>query len=306
MARLCLWLSLLVCVSPAVLAQQKPAPPANSKSATAAAAAQSEPRASEAPEKLPVRRVVLYKNGVGYFEHLGQVNGSQDVHIDFTSAQLNDVLKSLTVLDLSGGRITGVDYNSEAPLAHRLATLRLALGEKPTQSEFLGALRGARVEVRSGTAAPITGKLLSVERKTRSNPTFAVETDEISLITDSGEVRSVDLNPQTSIRILDHDLQVEVGRYLGLVAAARDQDIRRMTISTTGSGERNLYVSYISEVPIWKTTYRIVLSSKAEKKPLLLGWAIVDNTVGEDWNNVELSLVAGAPHSFIQRLSEPY
>jgi len=71
--------------------------------------------------KLPVRRVVLYKNGVGYFEHLGRVRGSQDVHIDFTSAQLNDVLKSLTVLDLAGGRITGVDYNSEARLARRLA-----------------------------------------------------------------------------------------------------------------------------------------------------------------------------------------
>ena len=188
----------------------------------------------------------------------------------------------------------------------RLATLRLALGEKPTQSEFLGALRGARIEVRSGAGAPIVGKLLSVERKTRSSTSFTVATDEISLITDSGEVRSVDLSPATSIRILDQDLQVEVGRYLGLVAAARDQDVRRMTISTTGSGERNLYVSYISEVPIWKTTYRIVLPTKPDKKPLLQGWAIIDNTVGEDWNNVELSLVAGAPHSFIQQLSEPY
>src|SRR5271166_5839503 len=260
----------------------------------------------ESAEKLPVRRVVLYKNGVGYFEHLGHVRGSQEVHIDFTSAQLNDVLKSLTVLDLDGGRISGVDYNSEAPLARRLATLRLALGERPTVSEFLGALRGARVEVRSGAGPALTGKLLSVERKTRNATNWTVETDEISLISDGGEVRTVDLNPATSVRIIDKDLQVEVGRYLGLIASSRDQDVRRMTISTAGSGERKLYVSYISEVPIWKTTYRIVLPTKAEKKPLLQGWAIVDNTVGEDWNNVELSLVAGAPHSFIQQLSEPF
>ncbi|HEY6945862.1 MAG TPA: carboxypeptidase regulatory-like domain-containing protein [Candidatus Acidoferrum sp.] len=259
-----------------------------------------------AAAKLPVRRVVLYKNGVGYFEHLGRVRGSQDVHVDFTSAQLNDVLKSLTVLDLSGGHITGVDYNSEAPLARRLATLRLALGEKPTTAEFLGALRGARLEVRSRNGPALTGKLLSVERKTRTGTNWTVETDEISLITDTGEVRSVDLNPSTSVRIAEKDLQVEVGRYLGLIASSRDQDVRRMTISTTGAGERNLYVSYISEVPIWKTTYRIVLPAKPEKKPLLQGWAIVDNTVGEDWDGVELSLVAGAPHSFIQQLSEPF
>ncbi|HEY6263472.1 MAG TPA: hypothetical protein VIW93_01605 [Candidatus Acidoferrum sp.] len=80
---------------------------------------------------------------MGYFEHLGRVRGNQEVHVDFTSAQLNDVLKSLTVLDLSGGKISGVDYNSEAPLARRLATLRLNLGENPTVGDFLGALRGA-------------------------------------------------------------------------------------------------------------------------------------------------------------------
>jgi hypothetical protein len=303
MARTSLLL-LFVCASVAV-AQQRSAP--QEKPAPSAAAREARASVPDTTgEKLPVRRVVLYKNGVGYFEHLGHATGNQDVHIDFTSAQLNDVLKSLTVLDLSGGRITGVDYNSEAPLARRLATLRLALGEKPTQAEFLGALRGAMIEARSGNVAPVTGKLLSVERKTRSSTTFAVEADEISLITDSGEIRSVDLNPATSVRILDRDLQIEVGKYLGLVAAARDQDVRRITISTTGAGDRNLYVSYISEVPIWKTTYRIVLSGKAEKKPLLQGWAIIDNTVGEDWNNVELSLVAGAPHSFIQQLSEPY
>src|SRR5438874_5419604 len=79
-----------------------------------------------------------------------------------------------------------------------------------------------------------------------------------------------------------------------------------MAISTEGNGERQLMVSYISEVPVWKSTYRIVLPSDAKQKPLLQGWAVIDNTVGEDWNNVELSLVAGAPHSFIQQLSEPY
>jgi len=285
-----------------LFADEHPVATASAKSNASAASE----AASVDAAKLPIRRVVLYKNGVGYFEHLGRVRGIQDVHIDFTSAQLNDVLKSLTVLDLSGGRITGVDYNSEAPLARRLATLRLALGERPTVMEFLGALRGARVEMRNGSSPAIAGKILSVERKTRMGTAGSVEMEQVSVITDVGEVRNLDLNTSTAVRIADHDLNTEIGKYLGLVASARDQDVRRMTISTTGTGDRNLYVSYISEVPIWKTTYRIVLPSKEGKKPLLQGWAIVDNTVGEDWIDVELSLVAGAPHSFIQQLSEPY
>jgi hypothetical protein len=297
-----LCLSLLFCNS--IAAQEKTSSSAKPKNAEAANEARE--RANPVAAKLPVRRVVLYKNGVGYFEHLGHVRGSQDVHVDFTSAQLNDVLKSLTVLDLSGGKIAGVDYNSEAPLARRLATLRLTLGENPTITDFLGALRGARLEVRGGSGSAIAGKLLSVEKKSREKDGATSEWTEISLVSESGEVRSVEMTPATSVRITEKDLQVEVGRYLGLIASSRDQDLRRMTISTTGAGERNLYVSYISEVPIWKTTYRIVLPSKADKKPLLQGWAIVDNTIGEDWNDVEVSLVAGAPHSFIQQLSQPY
>lgn len=294
-------ISILICQ--AGLGQEKPT--ATTKVASAEIATARE-RANASAAKLPVRRVVLYKNGVGYFEHLGRVRGSQEVHVDFTSAQLNDVLKSLTVLDLSGGKISGVDYNSEAPLARRLATLRLTLGENPTVADFLGALRGARLEVHSSNGAVMSGKLLSVEKKSREKDNETNEWTEISLVSDSGEVRTVEVTSATSVRIAEKDLQVEVGRYLGLIASSRDQDLRRMTISTTGAGERNLYVSYISEVPIWKTTYRIVLPLKAEKKPLLQGWAIVDNTIGEDWNDVEVSLVAGAPHSFIQQLSQPY
>jgi len=153
---------LIACCSPSP-AQEK------SKSKITQAGTEVGESANLATAKLPVRRVVLYKNGVGYFEHLGHVRGNQDVHVDFTSAQLNDVLKSLTVLDLSGGRITGVDYNSEAPLALRLATLRLALGERPTMAEFLGALRGARLEVRSGNGPALDGGRCRGDGRDRRN-----------------------------------------------------------------------------------------------------------------------------------------
>jgi archaellum component FlaC len=267
-------------------------------------AGQASSSAVDSAGRLPVTRVILYKNGVGYFEHAGQVRDSQDVNVDFTTAQLNDVLKSLTVLDLGKGRITGVSYNSNAPLERRLGSLHLAVGENPTTAQFLDALRGARLEVRSGSETA-SGRLLSIdEREIPIKSDQKVTVDQISIISDSGEVRVFDLTPTTSVRVAEKDVNDEVGKYLGLVASTRDQDVRRMTISTAGEGERNLLVSYISEVPVWKSTYRIVIPN--EGKPLLQGWAIVDNTVGEDWKNVELSLVAGAPQSFVQQLSQPY
>jgi hypothetical protein len=300
-----------VAIPMAALAQNK----ATAAGKQAAAAAGTAPSHASAPSessseessaaKLPVRRVILYKTGVGYFQHVGQVRGDQKVQIDFTSSQLNDVLQSLTVLDLNGGRIAGVNYNSEASLSQRLGMLRLPLEEKTDLSKFYAALRGARLEIRTGTSL-MEGRLLSVERKTRVSGGTTLEVDLATLVSDSGEVRSVEITPGVSVRLAERDVTEEVGRYLSLLASMRQQDLRRMTIVANGAGERQLFVSYISEVPIWKTTYRIVLAAQGESEPLLQGWAIVDNTVGEDWNNVELSLVAGAPQSFMQQLSQPY
>jgi hypothetical protein len=271
-----------------------------------APAATSARQAAESPATpgLAVRRVILYKTGVGYFEHLGGVRDRQNVTIRFTSAQLNDVLKSLTVLDLGKGQITGISYNSVAPLEQRLGALRLPLDESTTAREMLASLRGARVEVTAAGAAA-EGRLLGVEQRTTQRGSDTTTTiDVLSLLTDAGELRTFDLSPAVRVRIVDRDVRQEVGRYLDLVGSSREQDVRNMVISTTGSGERQLFVSYISEVPIWKSTYRLVLPSQG--KPFIQGWAIVDNTIGEDWRDVELSLVAGAPQSFIQNISQPY
>ncbi len=266
--------------------------------------------------RLPVKRVVLYKNGVGYFEHSAHVQGTQELNIDFTTAQLNDVLKSLTVVDLGEGRISSVRYNSIAPLSERLKGLRLPFGEDVGRDDFLSAMRGARVDVRNSDvrsgAVTSTGKLLSVEKVKHQNAKGEdlYETTEFAIVTDSGEMRSFVLSPLVSVHLADHELTSEVGRYLDLVGSSRAKDLRQMTITATGTGERNIFVSYISEVPIWKSTYRIILpdeaTSKPGAKPLLQGWAIVDNTIGEDWKDVHLSLVAGAPQSFVQNISQPF
>ncbi len=174
----------LVVVLPLSSGAQQQARPASVKTT-----AQSQTSAPESPAPdLPVRRVVLYKNGVGYFEHIGRVRGNEDIHIDFTSGQLNDALASLTVLDLDGGRISGVSYNSAEPFDRRLGALRLPLDEQTSVAKFLDALRGSRLEVSSGDEA-VSGRLLSVERKTRTAGGTTLEVDIISVVTDSGEIR---------------------------------------------------------------------------------------------------------------------
>jgi len=263
------------------------------------------PSTSE-PVQLPVRRVVLYKSGVGFFEHLGNVTGTADIAIQFTSGQLDDALKSLTALDLDRGTVSAISYNSVAPIDQQLAALRLPLGEDPDTTQLYRALRGTRVEVRSKNGTTV-GRLLGVERRDRRRESGSTEPlDVITIVGDDGAVRSVAIESDVSVRIDERDARGDLSRYLSVIASGRAQDVRRMVISTAGTGTRRLLVSYISEVPVWKSTYRLVLPDGDSDRPLLQGWAIVDNTVGEDWTNVDLSLVAGAPQSFIQQISQPF
>ncbi|MEZ5362885.1 MAG: hypothetical protein R2748_11225 [Bryobacterales bacterium] len=75
-----------------------------------------------------------------------------------------------------------------------------------------------------------------------------------------------------------------------------------MTIESQGGASR-VAAGYITPTPIWKSSYRLVFDG--QERPMLEGWAIVDNTSGEDWDGVTLSLVSGLPVSFISRLYEP-
>jgi hypothetical protein len=249
---------------------------------------------------------VLYKNGVGYFEHAGAVSGNQRVTVDFTSAQLNDVLQSLTALDSKGGMIGAVGYNSTMPIAQQLTTLALGLKDYPATLEVYHAIRGQRVEV-TGAGAPLTGRLVNVEFRKETDKNGATSEDHYFLIvaTDTGALRTAEITDAVSVRMIDPSLQKQFASYLEIVASAQDQQLRHLTLEDRGQGERQLQVSYISEVPVWKSTYRIVFPRDPNGNATVQGWAVVDNTVGVDWNNVQLSLVAGAPQSFIQPLSQP-
>lgn len=267
-----------------------------------------------APQVLPVRKVVLYKNGVGYFEHAGSVTGNQRVSIDFTSSQLNDVLQSLTVLDEGGGRIAGVNYNSTTPLAEQLKTLALGMTDDPTSTELFQALRGQRVEVTGAPGGAIIGRLMAIETRSEKagssgDDGATVDKYYLTVVGGSGAVRVVELTPALSVRPLDAGLQGQLDRYLELLSTARANGLRHLTLNALGQGQREMRVSYISEVPVWKSTYRIVFpraeASGEAAKAIVQGWAVVDNTVGVDWDNVQLSLVAGSPQSFIQPLSQP-
>lgn len=270
-----------------------------------------------ADDILPIRRITLYRSGVGYFERAGTVRPG-DVQLRFNTDQINDILKSMVVIiqDQRAGRLDTISYGSKEPLSRRLGSFAIDIADNPGIPELLNRLRGERLALDTNDGN-ITGTVLGVE--TRTMPPVgeqrAHNVPHVNLITDRG-LRSI---PITSIRgyeILDRELASELNRALATLANQRAErvaqvDLRFSNETNTPNANIPVVVAYVHETPVWKTSYRLVLpefteSASREASPSLVqGWAIVENTTDQDWTDVSLGLVSGRPVSFTMDLHEP-
>jgi hypothetical protein len=251
---------------------------------------------------LPVKQVTLYKHGVAYFERAGELKAGESARLDFKADEMNDVLKSLTVTDRSGNKITGIRYDASEPLEKRLEDFPFAVDQEVSLAAFLDQMKGARLEARLGPET-VAGTIVSA-RLIKSSPTDKTAEKEILvLLTDGGDIRTLDLNSATSVRLPDPKLQAQMRDYLSVVSGARSKDRRSVVVESASGGARQLIASYMTPAAVWKSSYRLVFG--AQGQPMLEGWAIVDNTSGDDWNGVKLSVVSGRPISFITELYNP-
>ncbi len=278
-------------------------------------AQQAGPSPASPSAEVPVREVVLFSSGVGYFQHEGSVTGDASAQLRFKTGQINDILKSLVLQDLNGGRVGVVTYPSQDPLAKTLGSFQVDISDNPSLGDLLNKLRGARLSISfAGVngAENFSATVLGVEKRQvpggSKDGDQTLEKEFLNVVAERG-IRSLQLDKIDRFQLEDAGLQEELNRALAAVAGARDQDKKPVDIRFNGTGERHVRLGYVVETPIWKASYRLVLSGDDpdDKKPkaFLQGWAIVENQTDNDWNNVRLSLVSGRPISFTENLYQP-
>ncbi len=279
---------------------------------------------------VPVRKITLYRSGVGFFERAGDITGDATLDLRFKTEQINDIIKSMVLID-KGGRIESVSYGSKEPIARRLASFGVDIADNPAVPTLLNRLRGAALKVSAGGEV-VSGTIMGVEQRRvaggANQPAF--DSWFLNLLTASG-VRSVGVNDIASFELLDKDLAGELTKALAALAEYRADRTKSVQVRFSGngvSGSRPVVVGYVHEMPVWKTSYRLVLPDDSgrviqpsqssipgananDAKPAsakgvnLQGWAIVENNTDEDWSGVRLALVSGQPVSFQMDLYEP-
>lgn len=261
-------------------------------------------------ESLGLDRVVLYRNGVGYFERRGEVEGDI-LRLRVRKDQVNDLLKSLTVVDADGKAVSvSMPLDAQSWASAALDVLGPGRG---SLAQVLDAMRGSEVTLNT-TGGRIRGRIVMVERTVnepdpeRSNTVPAPEGQVLDwkvTVLDGEEMRTVRLSKIRGVKLHNGDLALQLHRNLDATAGEGMFQQVDVDIRLTNAKTHDLMVSYVVSAPMWKPTYRVVLPKGGKGQALLQGWAVVDNISGEDWRKVKMSLTSGAPIAFRYDLHTP-
>lgn len=251
-------------------------------------------------EDLPLKRVVLSTAGLAQFTHAGEVTPGVSVELSVRLDQVDDMLKSLTIFDEESA-IGAVSLPGRAPLAELFRDLPFGPDALNSLPALLNTLTGSEVEIDGSVSAK--GRLLRIVEETVQLPENGGQTTRhrMTLMTGNGLVQAV-LEELASVRFTDPATQAQIDKALAGVAQNRAKERRTLSINLLGETSRQAGFSYVVAAPVWKTAYRLVLPKDDESKARLQGWAVVENLTGNDWTDVELSLVSGNPVALKQPL----
>jgi len=263
---------------------------------------------------LGLERVVLYRNGIGYFERHGDVDDST-LRIRVRRDQINDLLKSLTVVDKNGQALSvSMPLDPDTWAAAALSALTPGQG---SLAQLLDGLRGTEVTLYT-TVGRIRGRVVLVEqiidepdpdapaaRSGSGGATGPSQRDFKVTLMKGPDLKVVRLSKVRDVALHDGDLAMQLHRRLDASSGEGMFQQVEVAVQLVGAKSHDVSVSYVVAAPMWKPTYRVVLPEEGKGQALLQGWAVVDNTSGEDWSKVKLSLTSGEPIAFEYDLHTP-
>jgi hypothetical protein len=242
--------------------------------------------------EMPIRGVTLSSAGIAQIERAGEVAANAPVVFRAPLGDVDDLLRSLMILD-PAGRVEGLSLPGRDLLNEAFRGLPLRPADFENRASLLNALRGQEAE-----AAGARGRIAT-----------AAETDAgltLSLIAPRG-LLSVLLKPGDEVTLTDPALAARVARAAEALAAARSDDERRIEIRLRSDRARQVAVIYIAGAPLWKPSYRLMapVLGATGGQARLMGWAVVENASGSDWEGVRISLVSDEAVAFHQPIFEP-
>ncbi|MFX1294059.1 MAG: hypothetical protein ACFFD2_04270 [Promethearchaeota archaeon] len=253
---------------------------------------------------LEIKKIILYNRGLGFFKRRGKINMSKQkkLQIPFKTNVMNDILKTLSII-CTRGFVTGVSYEAaDVDTERALEDALIRVSEDDSFISLIKQLIGTQISI-TVSSRIINGKVLGIqeieEESIKDKPRLE---SYLVIVSDDAKIQNLRIKEITGLEIDDPKMQKELDFFLETIYLGKKKDTKILTIFFEGNEEAEVLITYLQEMPSWKTSYRLICS---EENNILQGWALIDNILDEDWKDIELSLISGLPISFRYDLYTP-
>lgn len=251
---------------------------------------------------LVLKRAVLGTGGVGYFEYEATVTGKETLTLRSRLDQVDDILKSMIILDPAGTGSATLPGKAGADEAFN--ALPFSRSDLDSMPSLMTALKGAEIKV----AAPrsIAGRIASIQPEQIIDKDGRTITRTRVWVFSGASMDQFVLEDAQGLEFADARLGEQVSGALTALRSAQDRSGRDISIHLADGAQRTVRIGYVAEAPVWKTAYRLTLPKAGEDKAQLQGWVVLENMTGDAWKDVAVTLSSAAPVTFRQALYDPY
>lgn len=267
-----------------------------------ASASAAQPAFAEVTDSGRIEAITLSSGGLAEIQRSARVDGNGTLRIEIPLDQVDDFLKSLVVRDPSG-TIDAVTLDGLSPVEETFRRLPFNASEMGSVPALAAALQGVAVRATSG-GRTVEGMILGVDTQQAGSEAAPRTERVLSVMTEAGTVEMLKLGTDTELDIRDEAMREKLRQAAQVSGRGRTDAIRSVAIDLSGTGARDIALSYVVPAPVWKSAYRLV--SGEGEKARLQAWAVIENATGEDWRGIGLTLSSGAPVTLAQRLHQRY
>ena len=240
---------------------------------------------------MPIRQVTLYDNGFAVFQRETVVQGHGSIDLFFSSDHMKSVLESLQFLGDASSKVGNIAYELTRPEAS------IDVNSREPLVGLIRSLVGRLISIKfqaSNDFEEVEGRILGVDEKLHDADSQN-KTEHVSILLDGGVMRTVPIKSIHSFHIVETQVQQDLDFSLDLMRSSGNENMQKICVFYSDvESPQKLIARYGFRVTEWKSSYRMKLSDDPTKFQLD-GLAIVENTLDEDWNDIGLELVVGAP-----------
>jgi hypothetical protein len=281
--------------------------------------------ATSGPKKKPsfkTTHVTLYDCGLAQFERQAEVRGAQELEIGVSLAHLDDMLASLVLATDDSVKVRGVKYPSVKNLGQAVAASGMGNALAPDGGGlalpadlpgYAQALVGTTVRVKPRGGKAQEGTVLACVDRSLNGQEITVPGNNGETVTKPPEKTLVLVTPEGALAWIALDEITEIAptskREADAIASFANQlgkangfSETAIVLETSPGSRGKLAASYIRQIPLWRTVYKVTASPDAV---WLEAWAVVHNDTAEDWVDVEMTLLSGLPESYVMSLASP-